>query len=133
MVQTYDILIAGEGKLLYYPAENMLWGKMARLATYKGHQLTADDFSEIDETDAVKIDGVNYVFYNWKYADIVEFIIKCKYTYDAQIALMLNYQMDPEKYEEKYMEMQEWREYAKEISRKFDPVVEEKEGKKKGK
>lgn len=119
MIQTYDILIAGEGKLLYYPAENTVWGKMARLAIYKGHQLTADDFSEIDETDVVKIDGVNYVFYNWKYADIVEFIIKCHYTYDAQIALMLNYQEFPEQYQEKYNEMQEWRKFAKEVAKRF--------------
>lgn len=119
MVQTYDILIAGEGKLLYYPAENIVWGKMARLATYKGHQLTVEGFSEIDETDAVKIDGMYYVFYNWKYADIVEFIIKCKYTYDAQIALMLNYQEFPDQYREKYNEMQEWRKFAKEVAKRF--------------
>ena len=133
MVQTHDILIAGEGKTLYYPAENIVWGHMARLAVYKGHQLTKEDFTEIDKTEVVRINDTDYVFYNWKYSDIVEFIIKCKYTYDSQIALMLNYQMDPEKYQDKYDEMQSWRNYAKEIGRKFDPVVEEKEGKKKGK
>lgn len=49
---------------------------MTRLAIYKGHQLTVDNFSEIDETDVVNIDGVDYVFYDWKYVDIVEFVIK---------------------------------------------------------
>ncbi len=119
MIKQDNIIKADEGKILLYKPENKLWGKAARLATYKGHQLTVEDFSEIDETDAVKIDGMYYVFYNWKYADIVEFIIKCKYTYDAQIALMLNYQEFPDQYQEKYNEMQEWRKFAKEAAMRF--------------
>ncbi len=115
MIQTQDILIAGKGKLLYYPAENTVWrgGEVTRFAFYNGRQLTVEDFSEIDETDVVKIDGMDYVFYNW------EFVIKTSYTYDAQIALMLNYQEFPDQYREKYNEMQEWRKFAKEVAKRF--------------
>ena len=119
MIQTQDILIAGKGKLLYYPAENIVWGKAVRLVTYKGHQLTVDDFSEIDETDVVDIGGVNYVFYNQKYVDIVGFVPPPHYTYDAQITLMLNYRGFPNQYQEKYNEMQEWKKFAKEVAKRF--------------
>lgn len=120
MIKTEDIIIkANSGCVLVYIPENIVWGKAARLSMYKGEILKEEDFAEIKEDEVIEIDGANYIFYSWTYSDIVEFIIKLHYTYDAQIATILNYQKDPEKYQEKYTEMQSWRNYAKEVASKL--------------
>lgn len=120
MIQHYGLLIAAEGKTLYYPKEDIVWGTMARLGMYKGEMLKEEDFIEVNKSDVIKIDDSDYVFYNWKYSDIVEFIIKLHYNYNAQITLMMEKDEKPEE----YREMQEWRDYAKEIARRIAVDVE---------
>ena len=119
MIKEDDIIKADPSKILVYIPEELVWGKTARLATYKGHQLQEEDFAEIEEDDVVEIDGTSYVFCGWEYNDVVEFIIKLHYSYDSQFAIILNYQQDPETGKEDYDEMQNWRDFAKEVARKY--------------
>lgn len=113
MIRQDDIIKADEGKILVYKPENKLWGKAARLAIYKGHILTEEDFEEVDESEFECIDNVWYDFRNMSYAAIKTFIIKLHYSNDDQIAIMLNND------EEKMREMQEWREFASLTAKKY--------------
>lgn len=119
MIIQDDIIRAEEGKLLVYTTERKPWGKAARLTTYKKHLLTAEDFEEADESEFECIDNEWYDFRNHTYAYIKTAVIKIRYSNDDQIALMLNYQVNPEGYEEAYNAMQEWRDYAALIANKY--------------
>ena len=119
MIKQDNIIKADEGKILIYKPENKIWGRAARLAQYKGHTLTEEDFEEVDDSNLECIDNVWYDFRNMSYADIKTLIIKLHYSNDDQIALMLNYQSDPDRYKEKYDIMQDWRSYASEIAKKY--------------
>lgn len=121
MIKQDDIIKAEEGKILLYKPENKLWGKAARLAQYKGHILTEEDFEEIDESEFECIDNVWYDFKNMSYAAIKTFIIKLHYSIDDQLAIMLNNEIDMSgEATERYREMQEWREYATTIAKKYN-------------
>lgn len=113
MIRQDDIIKAEEGKILLYKPENKLWGKAARLAQYKSHTLTENDFEEVDESNLECIDGVWYDFRGMTYAAIKTMIIKLHYSNDDQIAIMLNNN------EEKMMKMQEWREYASLTAKRY--------------
>lgn len=113
MIKENDIIKADSGKLLVYKPENILWGEAARLAEYKGHKLTEEDFEEVDESRFELINGIWYDFRGKSYAYIKTFIIKLHYSNDDQIAIMLNND------EDKMNEMQEWREYATTIANKY--------------
>lgn len=120
MIKIDNIIKADKGKTLYYIPEDRLWGgPTARLANYKDHLLVEDDFIELYEEDVIMIDGKNYIFIGWSYSDIKTFIIKLHYSNDNQIALILNYQLNPDKYEVDFKKMQEWRNYASEIATKY--------------
>lgn len=114
MIKQDDIIKAGESKILRYKPENKLWGKAARLATYKGHTLTEEDFEEVDESNLECIDNVWYDFRNMSYAAIKTLIIKLHYSNDDQIAIMLNND------EKKMREMQEWREFASRVAKNYN-------------
>lgn len=121
MITQDDIIKAEEGKLLIYKPENKFWGKAARLTYYKGHILTEEDFEEIDDSEFECIDNVWYDFKNMSYAAIKTFIIKLHYSNDDQIAIMLNNEIDMSgEATERYREMQEWREYATTIAKKYN-------------
>lgn len=121
MIRQDDIIKAEEGKLLLYKPENKLWGKAARLANYKGHTLTEEDFEEVNESNLECIDNVWYDFRNMSYAAIKTFIIKLHYSNDDQIAIMLNNEIDMSgEATERYRKMQEWREYATTIAKKYN-------------
>ena len=113
MIKQDNIIKADEGKVLVYKLENKLWGKAARLATYKGHTLTEEDFEEVDESNLECIDNVWYDFRNMSYAAIKTLIIKLHYSNDDQIAIMLNDD------EDKMRDMQEWREFASLTAKKY--------------
>ena len=119
MVRTEDIIRADKDKVLFYKPENRIWGKAARLAKYKDHILTEDDFEEVSEDLIVVIDDKSYYFRGMSYAEIKMFVIKLHYSNDDQIALMLNYQSNPSKYEQAYQNMQNWRDYAGNIASKY--------------
>lgn len=114
MIKQDDIIKADEDKILLYKPENKLWGKAARLANYKGHTLTEKDFEEVDDSEFECIDNVWYDFRNMSYAAIKTFIIKLHYSNDDQIAIILNNDKD------KMRDMQEWREYATTIAKKYN-------------
>lgn len=116
MIKQDDVIKADEGKILLYKPENKMWGKAARLATYKGHILTEEDFEEVDDSNFECIDNVWYDFRNMSYAAIKTFIIKLHYSNDDQIAIMLNDN------EDKMKEMQEWREYAASVARNYTNI-----------
>ena len=116
MIIQDDIIKAEDGKILVYIPENLLWGKTARLAEYQGHQLTIEDFNEVDESGFECIDNIWYDFRYRTYAYIKTFIIKLHYSNDDQIAIMLNDD------ENKMREMQEWREYAASVARNYTNI-----------
>ena len=53
------------------------------------------------------------------YADVKAAVVKMHYSYDDQIALILNYEEEPEVYEEAYMEMQHWRDIAARVAKRI--------------
>lgn len=53
------------------------------------------------------------------YADAKAAVVKVYYSYDDQIALILNYARNPEQYEAAYNEMQAWRDVAGEVAKKL--------------
>ena len=53
------------------------------------------------------------------YKNMVAKCIGVKYNTDAQLALLYNYEADPEKYAEDMAEYQQWRTYCKEAARVF--------------
>ena len=119
MTKIDDIIVASDGCILFYIPENKVWGSKARLAVYKGKQLTEEDFRDLPKSEATLIDGQYYTFFGWSYSDIKTFIIKLHYSNDDQIALMLNYQSNPTEYEDRYNGMQIWRNFASEIAKKY--------------
>jgi hypothetical protein len=53
------------------------------------------------------------------YAQAKAAVVKMYYSYDDRIALMLNYQENPEDYTTAYQEMQSWREVAGQVAKKL--------------
>jgi len=76
--------------------------------------LTENDFVEVE--DSLIENGTASDFglphNGFTYAEAKSAIVKMYYSYDDQIALMLNYAKNPEEYKEKYQEMQAWRDIA---------------------
>lgn len=113
MIREGDIIKADEGKVLYCTYTHQVWGKSVRLGTLFEHKLLGDDFIEVDDSGYEVIDGVYYDFNGKSYDCIKRLIIQLHYSIDDQIAIMLNNDDD------KMREMQEWREFAKNIAKKY--------------
>jgi hypothetical protein len=123
MIKQDDIIKAEQGKILVYKPDNKIWGEAARLASYKGHILTEEDFEEVDKSELECIENVWYDFRNMSYAAIKTLIIKLHYSNDDQIAIMLNNEIDMSgEATDRYREMQEWREYATSIARNYTNI-----------
>ena len=123
-------LIADKGKVLYCTFLESVYGKEVSLGNIyydkngillkEPYLLEMKDFEEINEGDAELYNNIiKPLIFNASYADIKTAIIKLKYSNDDQIALMLNYQDDPEKYYEAYNEMQNWRDKASKLAKKY--------------
>ena len=120
-------LMADKGKVLYCTFLESVFGKEVSLGNIyydkngillkEPYLLEMEDFKEIDESDIELCENIKP--FNASYADIKTAIIKLKYSNDDQIALMLNYQDDSEKYYEAYNEMQDWRNKASELAKKY--------------
>lgn len=80
------------------------------------------------ENETVVCDEETITLKNADYASIVAKCIGVKYNTDAQLALLYNYEADPEKYAEDMAEYQQWRTYCKEAARVFFGIGEEEEG-----
>lgn len=124
-----------KGNTVYADAYKYLRHKTKRIIalSYKGD---ANDFDEIEMTLPIDItiDGNMILWENRllaanpskiEYAAIKEYIIKSRYTYDEQIAIMLN----KDKTKEDtilYNKMQEWRDFAASIARIAENKINEK-------
>lgn len=53
------------------------------------------------------------------YEKMVSVCIEVKYSIDAQLALLYNYQLDPQNYQQQMDEYQQWRAYCKNACREF--------------
>lgn len=117
-------IMADKDKVLYCLWDNKLYedfwlGKVY----YKGgekldipYEITVSDFTEISKEEASQYEIIEDKAYDLRglsYAQIKTFIIKLHYSNDDQIAIMLNND------EDKMNEMQEWREYATIIAKKY--------------
>ena len=72
---------------------------------------TADETIRCNET-TIAMKGATY-------EKMVAACIEVKYSIDAQLALLYNYQSDPTGYATQMQEYQEWRSYCKESARAF--------------
>lgn len=129
MKQEGNKLIADNGKVLYCTFLQNNYGEEISLGyvyydkdNYKLEEpylLKEKDFEEIDESDVELYDYIRPLILNVSYNELKTQIVKFKYSNDDQIALMLNYQDDPEKYYEAYNEMQNWRDKASKLAKKY--------------
>jgi len=71
------------------------------------------------ENETVVCDETTIALQGADYASMVAKCIGVKYNTDAQLALLYNYEADPEKYAEDMAEYQKWRTYCKEAARKI--------------
>lgn len=80
------------------------------------------------ENETVVCDEETITLQGADYASMVAKCIGVKYNTDAQLALLYNYQTDPEKYAGDMAEYQQWRAYCKEAARVFFGIEEEEGG-----
>lgn len=74
---------------------------------------------DYEEVLPLEIEGNTYYLEEYTYTAIKTFVVKLKYSNDDQIALMLNWQANPEAYQERYDAMQAWRDYAGDVAREY--------------
>lgn len=121
-------IIADDGKRLVRKADGQVFGEELVLGKtwYIGGVLQDPPIDEKPEDyfDSITIDTSmgSYPVESLDYAYLKAFVVKLKYSNDDQIALMLNYQENPDKYHEAYDAMQAWRDYAGEVARKYSNI-----------
>ena len=71
------------------------------------------------EDDTIIYTETTLMLKNIEYNEMVSALIGVKYTIDAQMALLYNYQSDSETYAEDMKVYQIWRNYCKESAREF--------------
>ena len=126
-----NILSAGKGKHLFCTLLEKDYGKSVSLGYIfydkdgmlleEPYLLEAKDFEEITDP---QIENPEPSYFGlpesgFTYADAKAAVVKVYYSYDDQIALMLNYEEYPDRYAEAYQEMQQWREVAGEVAKKL--------------
>jgi len=74
---------------------------------------------EETENDTIKCKEVTIALDNATYDKMVAVCIEVKYSIDAQLALLYNYQLDVQAYQQKMEDYQEWRVYCKDACREF--------------
>lgn len=81
---------------------------------------TESDFSEVDDPDFPVFTKESLGLPDgFSYADAKAAVVKTRYSYDDQIALMLNYERQPGTYGMDYEEMQYWRDIATEVAQRL--------------
>lgn len=124
-------LIADKGKVLYCTFLESNYGREVSLGYVyydkdgvllkEPYLLEAKDFEDITDPQ-IKNPEPNYFGLperGFTYADAKAAVVKVYYSYDDQIALMLNYAKNPEQYQAAYGEMQAWRDIAGEVAKKL--------------
>ena len=71
------------------------------------------------EEESIVCNETSFMLKNATYEEMVSVLISFKYTIDAQLALLYNYQMDNEKYKEEMENYQTWRSYCKNCAQTF--------------
>ena len=90
------------------------------IVQYKNYPIYFFRFnSETTENNTIVCDETTVVIKNISYDVMVDALIDTKYTIPAQLALLYNYQSDPEKYIQEMEEYQQWRNYCKTSAKKF--------------
>lgn len=115
-----------KGNTVYADAYKYLRHKTKRIIalSYKGN---ADDFNEIDMTLPIEVEVSGDMLFwenrllaakpeKMEYASIKERIIKSRYSYDEQLAIILNKDKSADD-AILYEKMQEWREFAGTVAR----------------
>ena len=77
------------------------------------------------EYGSIICNEITLIIKNATYESMVSALIGVKYTIDAQLALLYNYQSDSETYGEDMRTYQDWRNYCKESAREFFGIKEE--------
>lgn len=80
---------------------------------------------EETENETIVCNETTVSLHNADYASMVAKCIGVKYNTDAQLALLYNYEANPEKYAEDMAEYQTWRTYCKEAARVFFNIEED--------
>ena len=80
---------------------------------------------EETENETIVCNETTVSLHNANYESMVSALIGVKYSTDAQLALLYNYQADAEGYAEQMSEYQNWRSYCKESARVFFGIEEE--------
>lgn len=116
-------IIADDGKTLMRKADRLLCGSELELGYtwYIGNKQVSPPRQELPEDycdvyDIEVEEGIHFYAERADYAYLKTGIVNLKYTNDDQIALMLNYQQDPDAYHEDYAAMQRWRAKAREVA-----------------
>lgn len=107
--------------------------KCGNRVAYEFDETTSDVVEVVDSVDGfVKVGGMVTwsdgfraikVVENGTYDDYKTRIVKARYSYDDQIAIMLNKDSGDEEDALAYERMQEWREYAGKVAKKIMEVV----------
>lgn len=118
-----------KGNTVYADAYHYLKHKTKNIIalSFKGN---ADDFFEYKMDLPIQIEiNNNTIFWqdrklaimpkSLSYKDVKERIIKSRYTYDEQIAIILNNDLGEDS---EYIKMQEWREFASHIARLVENI-----------
>ncbi len=71
------------------------------------------------DIDTIIYNETTLMLKNVEYNEMVSALIGVKYSIDAQLALLYNYQSDSETYAEDMRVYQDWRNYCKESAREF--------------
>lgn len=96
------------------------------IVQYKQQPVYFFRFDTVDtENETVVCDETTITLQGADYESMTAKCIGVKYNTDAQLALLYNYEADPEKYAEDMAEYQAWRTYCKEAARVFFGIVTE--------
>ena len=131
MTKNGNKITADKGKVLYCTFLEANYGREVnlgyvyydkdRVKLEEPYLLTENDFEEITDPAVENPTPSDYGLpeKGFTYADAKATVVKVYYSYDDQIALMLNYAENPEQYEVAYNEMQAWRDVAGEVAKKL--------------
>lgn len=79
---------------------------------------------EETEDETIKCKETTFTLKSISYENMVSAMIAVKYSIDAQLALLYNYQNDSEKYAEDMASYQQWRSYCKKGAQNFFNINE---------
>lgn len=90
------------------------------IVQYKNQSIYCFRYDLKETTDeTIKCKETSFMLKDVTYEKLVSQCILIKYSIDAQIALIYNYQKNPEEYLEEMNKYQSWRNYCKESARNF--------------